>query len=402
MATPILASFRRRHWLVAAGFLAALPATPLPAFEASAGERQDASGAPADREESPPPSSQRPVDNKESGARWTFSAEAIGLARFGGVDRTLVARVPGSVPYLDPLHLDTSNDPGVAAFNSNQFRQGFSAGPKLSLIYRDDSGYGVELSYFNIFNQSATKAVGPDGDWLVMKAPGTFWQTQDFPDQAMVWKATTSLYSAEANGRLTLSGGATVLAGVRWLQLNDGLQGTLTPADARAPTWKQNQNCADDDLSEVPSCLPPGGPAGNYPPFWTTNATNALYGVQVGAEGTLLELGRWSLDGLLKVGLYDDNARQGTGVSLKKVVHPSSAQTNRAAFASEANVRVKYRISDSLALKVGYEALWLDGVALAPGQIQETLTLAKPRALGVNCGSNVLFQGATFGLEVTF
>ncbi len=400
MTTPILASFRRRHWLVGAGFLAALPATPLPAFEASAGERQDASGAPADRAESPPSSSPRPVDKKESVARWTFSAEGIGLARFGGVSRTLVARVPGSVPFYDPPNVDTSNAPGVAAFNSNQFRQGFSAGPKLSLIYRDDSGYGVELSYFNIFNQSATKAVGPDGDWLVMKAPGVFWQTQDFPYQAMAWKATTSLYSAEANGRLTLSSRVTMLAGLRWLQLNDSLQGTLTPADREAPTWKQN--CPHDDLSQVLSCLPAGGPAGNYPPFWTTNATNNLYGVQVGVEGTLLELGRWSLDGLLKVGLYDDDAGQWTGVSLQKVVYPATATTNHAAFASEASAQVKYQISDSLALKAGYEALWLDGVALAPGQIQETLTLAKVRALGVNCGSNVLFQGATAGLEYSF
>jgi hypothetical protein len=84
------------------------------------------------------------------------------------------------------------------------------------------------------------------------------------------------------------------------------------------------------------------------------------------------------------------------------VVYPATATTNHAAFASEASVQVKYRISDSLALKAGYEALWLDGVALAPGQIRETLTVANVRALGVNCGSSVLFQGATFGLEYSF
>lgn len=56
-----------------------------------------------------------------------------------------------------------------------------------------------------------------------------------------------------------------------------------------------------------------------------------------------------------------------------------------------------------LALTAGYEALWLDGVALAPGQIQETYTSKSGvRALGVNCGSIVLFQGATFGLEYSF
>ena len=191
--------------------------------------------------------------------RWTVSAEAIVLGRLGGVNQTLVARVPGVVPFYL-----TSTAPGTEAFNSNQFQQGFSAGPKISLIYHGDSGYGAELSYFNIFNQSATKAIGPDSpaDWLVMKAPG-FWQTQDFPYQAMEWKSATNLYNAEANGRLDLSSRVTMLAGFRWLQLNDNLQSTLPPADLTAPTWKQTcvraGNC---DIFHITS----GGPAGNYPP----------------------------------------------------------------------------------------------------------------------------------------
>jgi hypothetical protein len=60
---------------------------------------------------------------------------------------------------------------------------------------------------------------------------------------------------------------------------------------------------------------------------------------------------------------------------------------------------------DGLALKAGYEVLWLDGVALAPGQIQETLTTqssAPVHALGVNSGSSVLFQGFTAGFEYSF
>ncbi|MGB9189161.1 MAG: BBP7 family outer membrane beta-barrel protein [Methylovirgula sp.] len=323
------------------------------------------------------------------------------MERLGGVNRTLVERVPGDVPFYNPPYEDTSTAPGVEAFNSNQFRQGFSAGPKISLTYHGDSGYGVELSYFNIFDQTATKVIGPDSpaDWLVMKAPGNFWQTQDFPYQGMAWSAATNLYSAEVNGRLDLTSRVTMLAGFRWLQLNDDLQGTLTPADREAPTWKST--CHAYNLFQIYQC-PQGGPAGNYPPFWTTSTTNNLYGIQIGVDGKILELGRFSLDGLIKIGLFDDNAEQSTGVSLQKVVHRSQATTNHAAFASEAGLQLKYQLIKGLALKAGYEALWLDGVALAPGQIQETLTLANVRALGVNCESNVLFQGATFGLEYSF
>ncbi len=117
----------------------------------------------------------------------------------------------------------------------------------------------------------------------------------------------------------------------------------------------------------------------------------------------MLELGRFSLDGLIKAGLFDNNAEQSTGVSLQKVVYPSQATTNHAAFVGEAGLQLKYQVINGLALKVGYEALWLDGVALAPGQIQETYsTPSNVRALGVNCGSGVLFQGATAGLEYSF
>ena len=93
---------------------------------------------------------------------------------------------------------------------------GFAAGPKLGLTYHDDSGYGFELSYFDVLGLSAAKAVGPgdQSNWLVMKAPGTFWQTQDYAYQAMAWRDVTSLYSFEANRRLDLSSARDLAGGV--------------------------------------------------------------------------------------------------------------------------------------------------------------------------------------------
>ncbi len=317
------------------------------------------------------------------------------MARTGGANQTLVERVPGTVPFLT-----TYTTPGVEAFNSNEFQQGFAAGPKIGLTYRAESGYGLEISYFNIFTQSASNTTGPDSpaDWLVMRAPGAFWQTQDFAYQGMTWTSSTNLYSAEINARRDLSSRVTVLAGVRWLQLNDKLVGTLTPPDMTAPLWKQT--CKTCNIFQIF----PGGTAGDYPPFWTTSATNNLYGVQVGVAGNILELDRFSLDGVLKAGLFDNIASQVTGVSLEKIVYPASATVNRLAFVGEGSLQLKYQLRKDLALKAGYEALWLAGVALAPAQIEETHTsaLGVVSARGVNTGSNVLFQGFTFGLEYSF
>ena len=68
-------------------------------------------------------------------------------------------------------------------------------------------------------------------------------------------------------------------------------------------------------------------------------------------------------------------------------------------------IQIKYLITNALSIKVGYELLWLDKVALAPGQISQTFSGQNPTsvtATGVNTGSNILFQGGTVGLDYSF
>jgi hypothetical protein len=233
-----------------------------------------------------------------------------------------------------------------------------------------------------------------------MKAPGNFFQTQDFSYQSMTWDYSTELYNAELNLRHNLSRRITVLAGFRWLQLNENLQGTIPPPDRILPIWKfdPHNNLFEvariENLRGIPT-------AGAFPPFWNTSTTNNLYGLQLGAEGKLFDRGRLSIVGLIKVGGYWNHASESTGVSLEKVVYPTGAKTDRAAFAGEAGLQCKYQFAVGLALKLGYQALWLYGVALAPGQIQKTYEIgpAAVTARGVNCNSGVLLHGVTAGLE---
>jgi len=156
-------------------------------------------------------------------------------------------------------------------------------------------------------------------------------------------------------------------------------------------------------LSSSERVMPPQA-TGAFPPFWNASTVNNLYGLQIGADGKLFERGRFSIDGLIKVGGYWNHASESTGVSLEKVVYPSGASTNHAALVGEAGLQCKYQVTGGITLKLGYEALWLDGAALAPGQIQETYTIspATVTALGVNSNSSALFHGATAGLEYSF
>jgi hypothetical protein len=341
-----------------------------------------------------------PVSAAKSSPRWTLSVETILLGRSGTENRSLVSLVPGDVPWWTSSGSNTTNVPGVDALNSNQLNQSLAAGPRLTLSYRDPSGYGAELSYFNSLGLKVAKATGPEtpGQWLVMKAPGTFWQTQDYAYQSMVWQDDTRLHSLEANARVELSPRITLLAGVRWLQLHDQLQGTLAPADIGQPLWKFNVPSTLSDAVPIP-----GSAIVVNPPFWTSSATNNLYGVQIGAKATIWDIGRFSTEASIKTGVYANRAQQTTLVSMQKQIYPAESAAVAAAFVGQGGLTAKYQLTDGIAVKLGYEALWFAGVALGAGQIQTTMTTpSSVRALGVDCRSTTLVQGITVGLEYAF
>ena len=73
------------------------------------------------------------------------------------------------------------------------FNKASAGGPRLGLIRHGDCGYDLELSYFQIDGWSSDRSVGPDDptDWLVMRAPGGFLQTNQQPYlQPKQWTGT--------------------------------------------------------------------------------------------------------------------------------------------------------------------------------------------------------------------
>jgi hypothetical protein len=316
--------------------------------------------------------------------RWTAAADCIILDRIGGGNRTLVETVPRTVKAIDLF-----TTPGTAVLNSSDLQQGFAAGPSVDLIRHGDSGYDLELSFFQIGGWNNDRIYAPDpADWLVMRAPGTWlagktpWiQTNQFTTQAMAWDYDSQLYNAELNMQWHPACQVTMLAGFRWVNLGEKLVGNLDPP-----------------LPQFP----------NEPPFWTGTTTNNLFGLQIGADGKIFQRGRFSIDSLVKTGLYDNDAEATTGVSvIHKSVFTGSDSTNRAAFVGETGLQCKYQLSKGLLLRAGYEAIWLEGVALAPGQIQDSYTTTGWRTstvqvLGVNCDSGVFYHGATAGVEYSF
>jgi hypothetical protein len=312
------------------------------------------------------------------GCRWTASADFIALERVGAAAYPLVSLVP----HGD----DPKTTPGAEALNATDLRQGFAAGPQLALLHHGDDGNDFEVSYFQIDGWHDTKSIGPvtgpDGrvDWLVMTAPGNFVQPQESDDQAMTWSYSSRLYNAEVNLRRTPWRGVTLLAGFRWVNLTEELEGILVP-----PTEHGRGS------------------------FWDAQTKNNLYGLQIGADARLLERGCFSIDGVLKAGLFDNHVDEATSVRMLRLQFGAENSTDHCAFLGQLGVQGRCQVTPRLALKAGYEAIWLEGVALAPGQISETYCHYSTNpweisvaSLGVHCTSGVFYHGATAGLEYAF
>ncbi len=332
-------------------------------------------------------------------SQWTVSQEALIFDRVGTAKWVLVERVSGTTPFL--LVPTTPSNP---ALNSTDLDQGFAPGMRLGLDYHVDRKHDLLFSFFYIGTWYSAKFIGPDDplNWLEMKAPGVFFQTQDFAYQSMQWDYSTQLYNAELNVQEKISDRITIIAGFRWLQLRENLQGNIPPSDTFQPEWKNTNPFST--LFDIAS-ITTGTAAPAYPPFWNTSTTNNLYGFQIGAEGKIFECGAFSANALIKGGPYLNHASELTGVSLAKTVYESGTSADRAAFVGEGGLRLKYQVTPAIALKLGYEILWLSGVATAPGQIRETYIFSSPTSVvthGISSNSNVLFHGVTAGLEFSF
>jgi hypothetical protein len=304
--------------------------------------------------------------------RWTASAGCIILARVGDGNQTLVTTYPVPAP---PKQSQLIPGTGTERLNSSDFNEGVSGGASVDLIRHGDCGCDLEFSFFQTAGWSDTRSIPPNGTSPVFMAPGGFVQTTDNQIQNMAWGYSSNLCSAELNARWDLCPRVAMLAGFRWVSLREELQGVIVPADKNRKV-----------------------------PFWDISTWNNLCGFQVGEDWKLWDRGRFSLDGLVKAGIFGNDVEEATAVSIYRHVYSESASTGQAAFVGEIGLQCKYQVAKGLLLRAGYEAIWLQGFALAPGQIQETYMTSPTtaQALGVNCNSDVFYHGATAGLEYSF
>ena len=130
---------------------------------------------------------------------------------------------------------------------------------------------------------------------------------------------------------------------------------------------------------------------------------NNLYGGQLGVRGRRAR-GRWSLESTCKAGVFVNQSSQVQdpiydfpGIQFRG---RRSSADNDTAFVGEVNLTAIFHIDTVWGIRGGYNAMWIEGVALAPDQLDFTNTPAS--GTGILTEGGVFLHGVNFGLEARY
>lgn len=136
----------------------------------------------------------------------------------------------------------------------------------------------------------------------------------------------------------------------------------------------------------------------------TTTTGNSLIGVQVGAMLEFEVDPGWSIDCEVKGGAFSNDAGQSTvyehdGVAAYQGTHGGGRDDKVSAFALDVRLTATVLITPRLTVRGGYQALWLDGLALASENFNRDVNvlIAGPPSL-VDRGK-VVYHGPHLGVS---
>jgi hypothetical protein len=287
---------------------------------------------------------------------WTIWADALFFTRDAGSGVSLV--------FSDGF-LGVPGNPGPEIFNGRDLTFDFRPGARIGISRCLTCTCDVEAIFFGIDSWLATASLqGP----LHVSFPGF---VQAFGPGTATFLNGTDLFSSELNLRHNYTDRLAFLAGFRWIELGDNLEFQFQP------------------------------PAGPNATNFVIDTNNHLFGFQLGAQGTLLDGGgTWRLKGWGKAGIFYNSADQSTNVFLP-AVGATADRDDTTSFAADVALMAVGQLTDRLALQLGYQLLWIDGVALAPDQLTGVNDVTVPISVLEKDG-DVLFHGFFVGLEATW
>jgi hypothetical protein len=287
-----------------------------------------------------------PAAAKSPSPGWDFYFGAMMLQR--------------SQPAAAPIVTTTTPPPPSTPIDAQDFNFGWSTGYEAALRHQMEGGWALDGRYFT--NSGSTATAGIPSITTFREAGVGVTILGGGPVNAFY---TTGVDSTELNVAAPLTSGISVLGGFRWLNLRDDLRTEITGSSI----------------------------------FVQWQDTNALFGGQAGLKLTLAKpASPFVLDASFKAGLYGNAA---SNTLTANVVSGASSSAALNSFVGEVNLNATYHLTQNVALRAGYVGLWVNNVALAGAAAAATTQIPGGTSSPVTPG-NVFFNGATFGLDLSF
>jgi len=144
-----------------------------------------------------------------------------------------------------------------------------------------------------------------------------------------------------------------------------------------------------EDLSTLDAVSPPQ--------LFQGDVNNHLMGGHFGIEGILFKQCRLVFEGGMKIGVYHNDADFFASFPQAGPAAVFQANEEHTAFTGDLWLDMNYWLTDHLAFRLGYQAMWMEGVALLPEQLDD---LAVPILGDLDMAGSPLYQAITFGTQL--
>jgi hypothetical protein len=276
----------------------------------------------------------------------TFFFDAIALDRRSNLEAS-------------PLILDSNN---VPVFSTADFNFQTEAGLRAGLILASPCGNDWIGEYFGIQNYEDTVTIA-DAAGVTDVFFGT-----GAGAPSLTAEYESSLDSLELTVRTRQTRRLAPLAGIRYIQV------------------AENFNSLTDPITRQ----------GRF-----SRTDNDLFGFQFGVQGLICERGPIRIEATVKGGPYyndvDVDVQQIPGGQAAVVVR--SVQHWHTAFVGHGRIGLVWRLGRRVNFRVGYELLWIDGIALGPNQNNNILYSTNLESVDL---SSVVYQGGNLGFDLSW
>jgi len=315
--------------------------------------------------------------------RWyDFAVDYMMLKR----DNTGRSQPFTSLGPQGPIVLETND------LNFGQFRPGFRFSAAVQLM----AANSLEFTYFGQFNFTSQAAVTNANGQLFSVFSGfgatQFFGSTEFDNANFQQISYVSQFdSFEINWRR------------RWMSPNCRYQGSWTLGVRHFILDEQFAYAS----ANVANGFQPPFPIGAFIPargLVQTFTTNDLTGFQIGTDAWICVLPGFRVGGEFQAGVYGNHMNINTVSSSNLTlgtVDRERLQSNDVSFIGQANLLATYRFNYQWSGRIGYQFLYVDGVALASENFNPVPLNQQgpPRAPVVNDNGNVFYHGWSVGLE---